>query len=477
MRSRQRFNFVVFLLTAVALTLFVALVLSPRATGRNVPVTYRLYGDAGARVAASQQHRLKLQHDIPPPPPPLYLRAQSALRDACDNPYADDGFLFFPSDDDLTMTQWVPYSAVVDNDGELVGEIDDPDPVDEDGTRYFPDGPLLDGIRAASPHNWLRDLMDLRAAVESGMVEDPIYDDVLTRTKWVRDKTVLVIGDSVDRYLTAFLCRDNLGGINRDQFGYQTTQECHVPWLNFTIIAWHTTSMIEARPKWWWIKSMKTVVWEERWEEYFERSMTRNVTTADGGVTYYRIPFDLVIFQSGLWDLSAFVTSRRDRLRHGLPETEQESVKLNFRRALNYRELRFYLNRLSHILSFVQSELPNAPMLCRTISQRSLGNENTMTTQLARAQAYVCKKHNLEMMPFEETTAGVFGAGKLYLDTVHYKNGPLSALYSNMILSYLFRAAGGVEVKGKIVRNPTALDNPKLAWDRCHQHFMQQYYI
>ncbi|KAK9447840.1 uncharacterized protein V1518DRAFT_376248 [Limtongia smithiae] len=317
--------------------------------------------------------------------------------------------------------------------------------------------------------------MNLRAAVVSRTVTDPVNNVLLARTNWVRNKTVLVVGDSIDRYLTAFLCRDNLGGDNRELFGYQTTQECHVAWLNFTIIAWHTTSMMDIRPKWWWVKTMKTVTWEDRWEEYFERSITRNVTAADGNITSYRILPDLVIFQSGLWDISAFVTSRRSSMLEGVAATDQDSVELDFRRSLNYRELRFYMTRLSKILSFVQTELPHSPILCRTVTQRRKGNENTMSTQITRAQSYVCKNHNLESMPFAENIANLFGAGELFKDTVHYKNGPLSALYSNMLLSYLFRASGGVEVKGTIMRYPPARANPMQEWNRCHRHFMQQY--
>ncbi|KAK9448046.1 uncharacterized protein V1518DRAFT_375510 [Limtongia smithiae] len=397
--------------------------------------------------------------------PSFARRVAAQHADRCVNPYNEEGLLYFPGSTDLLNTTYVTFSSLLDSDISSVSVENYPDAMLR-GQRAFPNRPLPQALIDAAPHNWLKDLMLLKEATASKQLAK--YPEVVERTNWLRNRTILLVGDSIDRSMSAFLCQRNLGGENgMGPYGFQTTTRCHVPFLNFTLIGWHIASLYDTKPTWWWKKDMEIVDFEHRWEKYFLPSLI-----ADNGA---RVHIDLAVVQSGMWDHGAFVTSRLAEYaaKNGGNMNAPPGPK-NFKRSLNFLELRFFINRFRTLLQRVLDDLPDTPVACRALTERSLGDENTAMHQLDRAQAYACKTLDVETIPFSTNIFGIFGTGNLLIDAIHYDNGPISALWSNMILYYLYRTQGGLDINGTLsldVGAPTGMP----AWSRCHDYFMQNY--
>ncbi|KAJ8100069.1 hypothetical protein POJ06DRAFT_123093 [Lipomyces tetrasporus] len=412
------------------------------------------------------------------------VRLESLGREKCDNPYTRPGYLYAANEHDFKGTKWVPfYSGMLDrsqSDRAVYPRPPVRDPYSEHET--FPDGPPPDSEFGMTPHSWMRDLKDLsdlKRRDEDGKVQlteqQKQYKAVLEdRLYWVRDRRILLIADSVDRYMAIYMCNKLNGQFELGPAGFQTTAFCVIDHMNITITHWHVSSTYTSLPPWWWMKSTKTkyVAIEERWQEYY--LPTVNQTIGKNG----RSP-DLVILQSGLWDQTMFAYAH-NQLLLDQGKTKQFADKLDFMRPLNWEELNFYMHRISKFIGLIREQFGrDVPLVYRSMTHKSNGSETMGIHDLERAARFVCKELDVEYMEFGSLVAGHYD---WYRDQVHLEDGPLSALWGNIVMWYLFRTQGGNEFKGAIQRMP-----PKgsfgsqthdltiaEAWKECHDVFMHR---
>ncbi|KAK9449197.1 uncharacterized protein V1518DRAFT_373597 [Limtongia smithiae] len=398
----------------------------------------------------------------------------AATADKCENPYSKDGYLYFDDPADTRSAQFFPFDVLL----AAADDNSDADPV-IDGVHYF-GGETVPRPRPETfklaPHNWYNDLQHLQWERKNN--KSPAFRALLEqRVAWMKDKTVLLIGDSTDRYLSLYFCENALGGHLKFALGgIHSTSSCVVPALNLTILTWHVASLYETKPKWWMNPTMTIVSWEERWSQFFMPSLVWGRDSRGQYFRHTRTRPDLIIVQSGLWDHNVFVAAKQaqDSL-SARTAAEAKSIQMDHSRAFNYRELRYFALRMDKILGDIVAEFPDTPVLCRSLTQRANGSENAGMNQFGLALSYACRKRDIEMMPFGRIVRDMIGVPGAYADFIHFREGAISSLFHNMMLWYLNRAAGGVESQGQLVRNasggPTTLAN----WNRCHNYHMLNY--
>ncbi|KAK9452403.1 uncharacterized protein V1518DRAFT_411139 [Limtongia smithiae] len=395
----------------------------------------------------------------------------AARENNCENPYAQDGFLYFQTPNDLATAQYFPFYTL-DRDG---AAEEDPDKV-IGGHRYFGGNtvPRPSSVAYASaPHNWYADLRALRQQYQQH-TNRRLRIALEQRVAWMRNRTVLFIGDSTDRFLSFYMCQWGLGGkLHMAPEGMHSASHCNIPFLNFTIITWHVASVYETRPEWWIVQKMKLVSWEDRWREFYMPSLVKGDYAGHGTA---RVRPDMVVVQSGLWDHLMFMFARHaQKGMEAKTQAQKNAMKaaaVDHTLPLNYRELRYYIRRMDKILSDVMTEFPDTPLVCRSLTQRHDGVENAGIHQLEQALAYACRKRDVEMMPFGRIVRGLMGVKNMYADRVHFREGVISSVYDNIMLWYLHRAAGGVEQRGKLVVNASTEPTSIESWNRCHSYFM-----
>ncbi|KAK9321111.1 hypothetical protein V1517DRAFT_327248 [Lipomyces orientalis] len=397
----------------------------------------------------------------------------------CLNPYAQKGYVWFSDKREEINTTWVPfysgllnqkYAAAWNEDGSPA------EPVFNAADVYSDDRPPSE-VLDTTPHKWMQDIARLHLLLLKGSMidEDGIriepgkkgkeltvdeqneIKELEQRLFWVKHRRIVILSDSVERYQHAFLCGRLGQAPVIGPYGAQTTTWCHVPYLNFTVLHWHLSSTSTSRPDWWWLSEMKVVPIEERWKKYY--LPTVNLTIGVNG----KSP-DLVIFQSSLWDHRMFVEARR---------ADKHEFGLDLHRPLNWRELRFYMQRIRYIVGlFRELYGDDFPLLYRATTLRREKFGNVGLYDLGRAARFVAHELDIEIMEFGQM---VQGYEQFYFDIVHIGKGPLSVLWANMVFWYLFRALGGVEVKGQLVRMPNESGPYKLIdnWDVCHDVYMK----
>ncbi|KAK9243743.1 hypothetical protein V1506DRAFT_477955 [Lipomyces tetrasporus] len=408
----------------------------------------------------------------------------------CLNPYAQRGFVWHPevpADSDpandadtpwAINTTWVPfYSGLLD---EPYAEIwnDDESPTDPTaaGHRTFPDDQPPQEMFDTAPYPWVRDFARHHALVrKAGLIdrfgnrtarsfeervlsaaESDELDELESRLAWIKHTRMLLLSDSVDRFEAHFLC-ERFDQRMKSSATSHTISICHIPYWNFTISHWAITSTFTTLPPWWWLPTMGMVSIEDRWRKIYMPA--RSLTIGMNGQTP-----DLVAFQSGLWDHKAFI------LGHA---ANQNLAEPDYGRDMNWRELRFYMQRVRRVVGILRETFGDTvPLLYRVTSPRKDEAENVGMHSLVRAARFVCRETDVETMEFGSLVQGFV---EFYRDGLHVANGPLSVMWSNMMFWYLYRVKGGVEVKGQLLQPPTgqsALDVTEN-WDVCHQVYMR----
>ncbi|KAK9427607.1 hypothetical protein V1505DRAFT_402460 [Lipomyces doorenjongii] len=261
------------------------------------------------------------------------------------------------------------------------------------------------------------------------------YESLLS---WVKNRRMLMVSDSVDRFQTAFFC-DLLDQAPVIGQGRHSTYWCHISYLNFTVMHWHIASFVTNRPPWGW------------WTKFFQ-------PTFDKVVGMNGRSFDLIMLQSGLWDQQMYAFAYM---------TDNGEQELDFSRPLNWPELRFYMQRERSLITVLRQQFGNdVPIVYRITWHSNLHDIN-------RAAQFVAHEIDMEIMDFGNM---VHGHEHLYFDGAHLGRGTLS-IWANMWLWYLFRGQGGIEVKGRIVQMPSE-DKPynlSQNWNFCHEKFMNDH--
>ncbi|KAK9238644.1 hypothetical protein V1525DRAFT_101120 [Lipomyces kononenkoae] len=387
----------------------------------------------------------------------------------CENPYLQPGFVWYNDTKEETQTTWVPfYPNLLDQSYSLTTLRSTREPVDpytSDGDPYFPTEAPPQELLDIAPHQWMQDIVrhyELhKASVASETGQSSRSRQVLeleeleNRLVWLRNRRILIVSDSVDRYQSEYICNRIGNGLTHSKQGRQTAAWCHIPAWNFTLMNWHIASVSPTRPSWWWVKEMAIVNVEERWTEYYLPTL-KDTIGMNG-----KSP-DLILFHTGLWDHTYFIRG---------PEALGQNA--TWSRSLNWRELRFYMQRMRMVVSMLRAQFgDDVPIMCRSVTLKRSLPSNVSILNLDRAARFVCNELDIEIMEFGEIIRGYFD---FYKDTVHIDRGPLSVLWANMILWSLFRTQGGVEVRGELVKMPTnstEVVNVAEGWNRCHNDFM-----
>ncbi|KAK9385512.1 hypothetical protein V1515DRAFT_607666 [Lipomyces mesembrius] len=389
--------------------------------------------------------------------------------DICENPYLQPGYVWYSDTKEETNTTWVPFypslldesysSTTLETTGEPV------DPYTSDGDPYFPTEQPPQELLNVSPHPWMQDMvrhyklynssLALKAGASSRSPEALEREELENRLHWLRNRRILVVSDSVDRYQSEYIC-NRLGlELTHSKKGRQTASWCHIPMWNLTLMNWHIASVSPTKPAWWWIQSMEIVDVEERWTEYY--LPTLNDTIGMNG----KSP-DLILFHTGLWDHTYFIRA-----------PEAVGGKASWARSLNWRELRFYMQRVRMVITMLRQQFgDDVPIMCRSVTLKKSLPSNVSILNLDRAARFVCNELDIEIMEFGEIVRGYF---EFYKDMVHIDRGPLSVLWANMMFWYLFRTQGGVEVRGDLKEMPTngtEIVDVAKEWNTCHDDFM-----
>ncbi|KAK9361808.1 hypothetical protein V1504DRAFT_450338 [Lipomyces starkeyi] len=421
----------------------------------------------------------------------------------CSDPYRQPGYLHIPND--TLDAQWIPFFET--------DFIDIPDPESAiyptDKAPTFTDvGPPPDVINR-SPHKWHKDLINYvktLQAIESYVQtsdSQPLelndeQKDLVRRVNWAHNRRVLVLGDSIDRFMIKFFCGD-LGQQAQvtkhpEYGGDHTTMACHIPLLNFTMYHWHVASLYTYRPVWFWLPHVKYVPFEERFEKLF-KPVWNEVVGMNG-----QSP-DLILFQSGLWDERVFREAGRsedgdDKLSE--PEKKKKYDRLSKvglgrgGRQLVWDELVFYKARMDKFITLVRDKFgADVPLLYRSLSaRRESASMDLAGINMDRVTRALVAKRGVEIFEWSRMAAAF---STQYMDYLHIGQGPLSYTWSNMLIYYLFRAAGGAEYNGTLARFPDSVQqyvldgeavtgapqiqvnrNPDTSvdkfWAECHQY-------
>ncbi|KAK9371926.1 uncharacterized protein V1513DRAFT_453989 [Lipomyces chichibuensis] len=394
---------------------------------------------------------------------------------ACVNPYAENGFVWFRDKDDVTEATWVPfYEGILDQDYEDTRNIEQ-----MNVEQIYSEAPPPREVLELSPFNWIQALARLHTLLlKSWRIDEDGYwiasktpkghlsRDELRELReyesllsWVKNRRMLMVSDSVDRFQLAFFCdRLDQPSVVGPQ-GRHSTQWCHVPYLNFTIVHWHISSFVTNRPSWWWDR-LRIVPLEERWTKFF-------LPTIDKLIGMNGISPDLVILQSGLWDQRMYAAAYMQ---------DNKQNELDYSRPLNWAELRFYMQRERTLVALLREQFGNdVPIVYRISTLQKSKTRNSNLHDINRAARFVAHETDMEIMNFGDM---VHGHEHLYFDFVHIGAGPLSTVWANMLLAYLFRGQGGIEVKGRILQMPTEDKQYTVSknWNFCHEKFMNDHH-
>ncbi|KAK9258231.1 hypothetical protein V1519DRAFT_470090 [Lipomyces tetrasporus] len=309
----------------------------------------------------------------------------------CINPYAQPGFIWMETRTTVDNTTWVPFYSV---------------PVDKivNDTRYFPNNFPPNDLLKNAPTQWFQLLHHYRNAA------DTVSTEKEPGRNW---NLLLVIGDSVDETLVSHLCNSNASleyGPTNDS-NETSIVTCNIKEWNLTITHWQLGCVgnhCRAR------ETIESI--DQKWDRYF-------VPTSGSVVGQNGASPDLVIFQLGLWGEQFFVNQYRKYI-HG--------KKIDYSRTLNVRELVVYVRLLRRIISKLRDMYGHhIPILYRTVALKNTKEQGVVALNLDRVARY----------------AGYYS---FYSDDVNIDKSPLRTLWVNMVLWYLFRTQGGVEVRGDL---------------------------
>lgn len=268
---------------------------------------------------------------------------------------------------------------------------------------------------------------------------------------WLWGRRVLIIGDSVDRFMVQFFCQEF--GRTDQQPEPRTTATCEIPTFNLTIIQWHFSGSFTYRPDWWWMEDMKEVAFEERWDTWWSKTLDSQVRGLNG-----RAP-DLLLWQSGLWDQRAFWEGGAAH-----NKTAGMGTMGEHQRQLVWEEARFVTVRLKKLLRVLRDEFGDIPSMFRTVSLHKNSNaEDANLMELDRIQRSIAEQQGHEIFEWGRILSSFT---MLYRDKTHTDKGPGSWLWGNMMLEYLRRSAGSVSAWHD--EEQSYFDN----WALCHSRLI-----
>ncbi|KAK9465228.1 hypothetical protein V1512DRAFT_266238 [Lipomyces arxii] len=384
----------------------------------------------------------------------------------CEDPYRLPGYLY--TGEHRNDTRWIPFY----DDFSQLEPLPETDRNNKEQTIILADsGPGPEFLERA-PTTWMRKLMKyqellqgIRFREEKNRVRPLTASELKLQREmsWIHHRRVLLVGDSIDRILLRAVCTEfGVQGVVEGPGIKQATLYCEFPLLNFTISQWHVASMITYKPDWWWVANMEVVAFEDRFENIFNKFEYRSHGKSGSP--------DLVLFQSGRWDLKAFgsadlVAAGKEPHLKGYWDTQAP---------LKWNQLRYMNARLQKLIGMVRDKFDkDFPLMFRSLpvgKDRKSADLGVMSVdRMIRSMS-----NTLDFEIFDWSSI-VYGYPEEYTDEMHIKQGKLSWVFGDMLFYYLFRASGGLEVRGDIVRLPD-LDkpwDPIANWAQCHSFFVK----
>ncbi|KAK7207739.1 hypothetical protein BZA70DRAFT_23599 [Myxozyma melibiosi] len=401
----------------------------------------------------------------PTPVPPSY----------CLDPYKRPGYFFNPRVKKgreiagFIASRFVPYyDDLLEREPPRSAQY--PPPEGYDPTRnaelMFTEAEIPGDILRFAPINWLQlvhDYLYWIVHTEDGPSETihRHIGELWEQIKWMQHRRVLLLADSVDRYMIVHLCEDL--GLEAEDYltPIRTGGRCVIEPLNFTVYYWHVPSMYTSRPDWWFSELIENVPFENRTENLFMKAGIDDVLGENG------VAPDLIIYQSLLWDWKANQIGYR--VSKGMsPYTDK------FARPLFWSELDFYRARQQMFIEYFRGLFgPDVPMMYRAVAPlRDGGAPEIGLRQLDAMARLVASNHDIEVF---EWGYSLLGHPEVYKDKMHVINSPQASLFINMMFYYLHRSLGGTEERGQVTRTPeqfmsvpgrTAGD----AWRECNMY-------
>ncbi|KAK9246154.1 hypothetical protein V1506DRAFT_536040 [Lipomyces tetrasporus] len=392
----------------------------------------------------------------------------------CIDPFRIPGYLYLPSEPSaVDDTRWVPFYPSF-RDALDPTEAVYPRPTDA-GDLLLKDTSVEPEFFALAPTQWTKKLafyynvlteLEAREGRDTKVLNAD-EESILEEMKWIQHRRVLTIGDSVDRFMVIDFCEEfpnatfvEEGGRPKEQ---RTTASCHIPLVNLTIVQWHLPSTFTYRPSWWWIQDMPLVAFEERLEAIYRTSLPR--VLGWGGERP-----DLILFQTGFWDERAFREAEHAEEEKSLPEDKKTKIWWKSNSQLKWSELRFVAARVKKLVGMLRQEFgEHTPFMYRALSTKRDGKEQDLgLISVDRMMRALMAQLDVEVFEWGKL---VYGYVSEYQDELHIKRGRLSWLWADMVISYLFRGAGGVEVEGMVTVKPTndTWFNVDKNWAVCHR--------
>ncbi|KAK9386231.1 hypothetical protein V1515DRAFT_538357 [Lipomyces mesembrius] len=395
----------------------------------------------------------------------------------CVDPYKIPGYMY--TTEDREETRWIPFYPSF-FDLPALPETAYPHPEDM-GDILLNNRTVDDVILNTAPVPWFRMLRSYYAylkkvadAKEGHQPEPELSEQdefVRVHMSWTKNRRILLMGDSIDRNQLQYMCEDMGHPFVEDGGPYvmeQTTAYCHIPLINITFVQWHIAGMYTFRPEWWWMP-MKLVSFEDRFKEIFKPvSMHRVIGPSGSGP-------DLILMQSGTWDQVAFLSGAHFHQMQALPEKNRTKFVIGRpRQPLTMDQLRFVSKRFIKFVEFMKDVFgDNVPMMYRSSSVRKEGkDEDAGILSIDRMlRSLVTTRFNMEIFDWSRLA---YGATSEYRDFIHFNKGRMSWLFSDMLLHYLFRASGGVEIEGvvKIWPQEKTMHDLNANWEVCHDYIV-----
>lgn len=243
---------------------------------------------------------------------------------------------------------------------------------------------------------------------------------------WLWGRRVLLIGDSIDRFMIEYFCQE-MGY----KFSYPQVHKnsiCEIPSFNMTLVHWHLAGTPTYKAKWWWDSPMKIVPFEERWEKEWAPTLSTHVRGLDG-----RKP-DLVMWQIGQWDKHNLFSMAESHF------NESDFMRKD-ERPLVWQEIRFLAARYKKFISLIHNEFgSDVPAMFRALTaDRSTDKSEMQLFEMDRLERAVAEWSGLEIFEWGRILTAFTG---VYRDMRHVGKGPGSWLWGNMVLEYLARSAG-----------------------------------
>ncbi|KAG8978390.1 hypothetical protein FRC05_010635 [Tulasnella sp. 425] len=233
---------------------------------------------------------------------------------------------------------------------------------------------------------------------------------------WTQEKTVLFIGSSHDRNNIEYFCQ-YLNGTYKSRGGH-TAGFCRIPQYNFTLVNWFLFGMVDGDYDW-----FSTEAKPYNFEGRIQKFMLPMMKEENLGNP------DLIIETSLFWDDSFF----QKRARH-YNITHQDSP-------FTYTELVWHRSRVHALIHYTRQLYgTKIPIMFRTRHFRHDNSWNHIwrVFQLDQSIRAIGEELGIKLFTWGGKLEG--HTNEFYDGDQHFKKGPVTWLFGDMMLFYLKRA-------------------------------------